>query len=361
MKDDKITINDVLEALAIRTNDVLRPDKKSKNKKNNAYFWVFKAIYLILLLVLVNIVFNSFQEIGVSLIYAVGKSLRSVLSFIWVISLSYIKGIVILYLLYDNYKVFVESDYYSNLYSDNRKMKNNKEVVFGAIELFLKVFAVFAMIAIAALATISVYAFFTIVIMLFKNIYIISPLIISIALFLISFFTFMHIKNKFFDKKQTIVKNYFIFSFMVLLIGVLFLGYETSSFEYMNKLPDEMRIISKEQRFTINEGQKINIANDSRLKNLEVIYDDTLEDEMIVKLDYFETANVRYSYYFNEYDDLNLEFSSRLDFHPENINDVFELFHSTFNRKTIYNYNLFKYPNIYVYINSKYKDDLKIK
>lgn len=361
MKEEKVTVNDVLEALAIRTNDVLRPDKKSKNKKNNAYFWVFKAIYLVLLLVLINIICDSFQSIGVSLIYAIGKSLRSVLSFIWVISLSYIKGIVILYLLYDNYKIFVESEYYKNLYADNRKLKNNKEVVFGTIELFLKVFAVFAMITIAGLATISIYGFFTIVIMLFKNIYVISPLIITGALFLISFFTFMHIKNKFFDTKQTIVKNHFIFAFVVLLLGVIFLGYETSSYEYMNKLPDEMPLVSKEQSFTIKEGQKINLSNDSKLKNLEVIYDETLGDEMIVKLDYFETAKVRYSYYFNENDDLNLEFSSRLDFHPENLNDVFDLFHSTFNRKVIYNYNLFKYPNIYVYINPSYKNDLIIK
>ena len=37
MENEKVTVNDVLEALAIRTNDVLRPDKKSPNKKNNAY------------------------------------------------------------------------------------------------------------------------------------------------------------------------------------------------------------------------------------------------------------------------------------------------------------------------------------
>lgn len=360
MKNDKVTVNDVLEALAIRLNDVLRPDKKSKNKRNNAYFWAFKFIFLILLLFLINIVFSSLQDIGVSLIYAISKSLRSVLSFVWVISLSYIKGIVILYLLFDNLKVFMESTYYDNLYETNRKLRSRKDTLFNIIELFLKVYAVFYMIGIACLAAISIYGFITIVIMLFRNIYIISPLIITGATFLLSFFTFMHIKNKFFGNKQTIEKNHFIFSFIVLIIGVLFFGYETSSYEYVNGLPIEMETIVKEKVFELEENKKINIKNNSKLNNIEVIFDDTLDNKMYVSFEYFETADVRYVYTFNEYDDLNLIFTSSLDFHPENVNDVFKLIHSTFNRKTIYNYNMFKYPNIIIRINPKYRKDIKI-
>lgn len=361
MENEKVTVNDVLEALAIRTNDVLRPDKKSPNKKNNAYYWAFKAMYLIVLLIIINIVFNSLEETGVSLIYAVAKSLRSILSFFWTLSLAYIKNLMILYLLYDNYKIFVESKYYDNLYEDNRKMKQRKITIFSIVELCLKVFAVFSMISIASLGAISVYAFFTIIFMQLKGVYIISPLIITVSTFLISFFTFMHIKNRFFFNKQTIVKNHFIFAFVLLVIGVVFFGYEISSYEYMNKLPDELPMVSKEQKFTITEGQKIKIKNDSKLNNLQIIYDDTLENVMVVQFDYFETAKVKYTYTLNEYDDLDLEFSSSLDFHPENINDVFDLVHSTFNRKIIYNYNLFKYPNIYVYINSKYEKNITVK
>ena len=196
MKSDKVTVNDVLEALAIRLNDVLRPDKKSKNKKNNAYFWAFKFILLIALLMLINYVFANFEEIGVSLIYAIGKSLRSVLSFIWIISLSYIKGLIILYLLYDNYKIFVESEYYKNLYETNRKMRQRKETFFKIIEIILKVYAVFYMIGISMLGIAAIYALFTILSMLLNNIYIISPIIIFGGLLLVSIFTFLHIKNR---------------------------------------------------------------------------------------------------------------------------------------------------------------------
>lgn len=360
MNNEKVSVNDVLEALAIRLNDVLRPDKKSKNKKNNAYFWTFKFIFLLLLIWLITIVFNSFEEFGVSLIYIIAKSLRSVLSIIWIVSLSYIKGLLILYLLFDNLKIFVESEYYDNLYESNRKLRLKKETVFKAIELILKVFAVFYMIGIAVVALVSAYILATIVFMLLKNVYVISPILIFGSILLISFFTFMHIKNKFFSIKQTISKNHFIFAFSILFLGVFFFGYETNSYEYKNQLPDGMELTHKEQVFTIKENQKIELKNNSKLDNLEVIYDDTLEDEMKVEFEYFETAEIRYVYTFNENDDLQLSFSSRLDFHSKNLEDVFNLVYSTFNRKTIYNYNLFKYPNITVRINPKYEKDLKI-
>ena len=361
MNKYKVSVNDVLEALAIRINDVLRPDKKSKSKKNNAYFWIFKCIFLVILLWIIHIVFESFQEIGVSLIYAIGKSLRSVLSIIWVASLSYIKGVLILYLLYDNYKIFVTSEYYDNLYRKNKNLRHKKEVLFKVVEVFLKVFAVLNMIVIAGLGAISVYALATIIIMLFENIHIISPLIIFAGTFLISFFTFMHIKNKFFGDKQTIFKNHFLFAFILLIIGIGCFWYETSSYEYVNGLPTDMNLVYKEQKFDLSEGQRIHIKNNSKLNNLKVVYDDTLEDEMVVQLEYFETANVKYYYTFNEYDDLDLTFTSSLDFHAENVLDVFKMINSTFNRKTIYNYNLFKYPNIYVFVNSKYQKYLSVK
>jgi len=359
MKND-LTINDVLEALAIRINDVLRPDKKSKNKKNNAYFWAFKLLLLLLLIFVIKGIFNAFEDIGVSLIYALGKSLRSILSFVWIVSVRYVKGLTILYLMYDNFKIFVNSEYYNNLYAKRNKLRNRKEVVFYIIELVLKVSSVFFMIAIAFLGFISIYTFTIVIIMLIKNIYIISPLIIFGALFLISLLTFLHIKNKFFDSKQTIKNNHFVFAFSILIIGVLSLGYEMSSYEYVNGLPIEMETIIKEASFDINENIKINIKNHSKLNNIEVVYDDNLNDEMYVYFEYFETANVKYTYTFNDKDNLDLSFSSSLDFHPSNVNDVFQLIHSTFNRKTMYNYNLFKYPNITIKINSKYKDALKI-
>lgn len=355
------SINDVLEALAIRINDILRPDKKSKNKKNNAYFWAFKLLLLILLIISISWMFKCFDKIGVAVIYFVANSLRSVLASIWSFSLAFIKGLMILYLLYDNFKIFIKSDYYKNLYANNRAMKSRKEFVFAGIELILKVFSVFFMIVVALFGVFAIYAFIIVIIMLIKNIYIISPLIITGSLFFLALITLLHIKNKFFDNIQTITNNHFIFAFSILVIGIFTLGYEMSSYEYINSLPVEMDLITKEASFDLNDDIKINLNNDSKLKNLVIEYDESLNDKMYISFEYFETANVKYTYTFNENDDLDLFFSSKLKFKPRNINDVFKLIHSTFNRKTMYNYNLFKYPNITVRVSPKYKKNITIE
>ena len=42
-KNEKVTSNDVLDALSIRLNDLLKIGKKgSVERKNSSYFWLFK-------------------------------------------------------------------------------------------------------------------------------------------------------------------------------------------------------------------------------------------------------------------------------------------------------------------------------
>ena len=43
MNKQGVTSNDILEALSIRINDTIRPNR-NKEKKNNAYFWIFKFV-----------------------------------------------------------------------------------------------------------------------------------------------------------------------------------------------------------------------------------------------------------------------------------------------------------------------------
>ena len=364
MKKNNLTVNDMLESLAIVINNALRPNKtnkNNKNNKNNAYFWFFKLLLLIFLIWMIKGAFNAFEDIGVNLIYAISKSLRSILSVVWVFSLKFIEGIIILYLLYDNFKVFVGSTYYDNLYSNNKKLCNRKNNVFYIIELLLKVSAVFFMIVVASLGIVAIYLFSIVIIMLIKNIYIISPLIIFASLFILFTITFLHIKNKFFGKEQTITTNHFIFAFSLVLIGFFLFNYEVGSYEYVNALPNEMDVIVKEKSFELQEDMKIKLVNNSKLDNIEIVYDETIGDEMFISFEYFETANVKYTYVFGDDDDLELIFSSSLKFRPKNVNDVFKMIHATFNRKTIYNYNLFKYPNIIIRINPKYEKSLTIK
>lgn len=353
MDKNKVNTSDVLEAMATSINDALRPHKKKNANKKDGYFWIFKFGLLIFYIIFIFILFYLFEEMGVSAIYAFGKSLRSVLSFIWVYVLDLIKYIVVISLLYDNLKMFKDSTYYKNLYRRNEKMLVKKESIFNITEDILKALGIILIIISGGLALAFLFAFIYLFILVINGTTFVSPLIVALAIFAASFFTFKNLLHRFFGTKGFFSKHYFIVSFLIIFVGVLFFGYEVSSFEYQEKLPYGFKLITKEVSFDIADVKNIYLKTDSKLDNLKVINDSTLEDEIKIVFEYYDTADVRYEYNFNEDNNLDLTFASNLDFDLSDSVDVLKLFVSTFNKKTMYNYNLFKYPNIYVYANSK--------
>ena len=361
MNKGSVTTNDILEALSLRVNDVLRPSKKRENKREDIFFWVFKFIFLVIYLIIIAWFFNQLRGLGVSIIYFIGKSLRSVLSAVWITVIGFMKEFIIVYILYDNFKIFKSSKYYENLYAKEKKLKAKKETVCKGIDVFFKVLSVGFMIITGFIAALSLFFAVYLIIMVLDGTFVISPIIIMLAIFGICYFTFKYIQNKFFDYKPVITKTYFIVSFLVLLLGVLLFGYEVSSFEYYNTLPRGLEVTQKEKTFKIDDKQRIILKSNSKLDNLKVILDEELKDEIKVKVEYFETAKVSYVYTFNDNDDLKLTFTSSLDFKADNVVDVMKLFMASFNNKTIYNYNLFKYPNIYVYANMETLNRISIQ
>ena len=360
MEKNKVTSNDVLEALSMRVNEVLRPAKKD-NKKNNAYFWIFKFLLLIIYIILINWIFEEVRGLGVSIIYLFGVSLRSVLSSIWIVVIGFMKELIILYLLYDHLKIFISSNYYECLYESDKKMKKKKESFFKAVDVFFKIVAGFFLFIVGIFSAVSLLSFIYMIVMLVNGTYLISPLIIALSIFVMCYFTFKFIQNKFYGGKAVITKHHFIVTTLVLILGIAFFGYETSSFEYKNTLPKDFEIIKKEKVFTLEEGQKIKLENVSKLNNMKILTDNELENEIKVVVEYYHTANVKYTYTFNEDDDLKLTFSSSLNFAPDDFEYVLKLFVETFNSKTMYNYNMFKYPNIYVYANSDDIERIKVE
>jgi hypothetical protein len=240
-------------------------------------------------------------------------------------------------------------------------MLKNKKKVFKVVKIVLQVLAGIYMVIVAALAAFVLFAIIYMISMVVGGTTIISPFIICVALFAICFFTFRHIQEIFFNSKKPINKNYFILSFGVLILGILCFGYETSSFEHNNVLPDTFELTKKEEVFKINDNQKINLLNSSKLNNIKVKADDNLHDEIKIVFEYYKTADVRYVYQLNEEDNLNLMFVSNLNFEIGDSIDVLNLFSDTFKNKTIYNYNLFKYPNIYVYANTSDLSRIKLR
>lgn len=356
---EKITSNDVLDALSIRVNDLLKTTRVgTTDKKNSAYFWLFKLLLLMLYLWIICILFRATRELGVSLIYFFGKSLRSILSIGWVTITSLAEGIIVLYIVYQNACVFTESAFYKKLYHTDKPMKEKKDKVFNFIKGALQGVSIVFLVIIGFIATLALFIGAISINFLIDGVWIISPIIICLAIFAVCYNAFKYIQNKFFGIKTSITYNSILLSIIVLIIGVGAFGYETSSYEYKNGLPLGFETIKQIEKFDVSKVKSINIVSDTKLNNIKVLVDNDLVNDIRVELEYFETANVSYIYKFNEDEKLDLEITSDLNFKVENIFDVAKLASATFNNNTIYNYNLFKYPNITVYVNEKMADKI---
>lgn len=345
--------DDILDSLSLRVNDILKTDKKIDDKKNNIYFWLFKFLLLIIYLIFINLIFNAIRELGISLIYYVGVSLRGIASFLYSSITIFTQGIVTLYILFKNLAIFMNSNYYKRLYSKDKIMNKKKKNLFGAIYLVLKYLSIPYLIIVSFAAAISLTIFTILAYLSLNGIYSISSILISLTLFALCYFLFRAIQKSFFTSGILVTKKPFYIIFVILFISIILFGYETSSYEYNETLPNDFELEDKEIFFNIADINNVKIKSGSKYENINIYVDDTLENEIRIELSYFPTAKISYTSLFNETDNLLLKFDSKMNFKVENVEDVLKLGIATLENKTIYNYNLFKYPSIKVFTSKK--------
>jgi len=365
---DRTEEDDILDALSLRINETLKTEKKIDDKKNNVYFWLFKFIILLIYLGIINIVLISFGELGRLAIYHFSNSLRSVFVFFWDIFINFFKDIISLYVVFKNLKIFMNSSYYKRLYSNDKEMYSKKNKFFKVLYLIFKYLSVPYLLGLSFISAIVLSIFIVLVYTALNGVYSVSLMVISLAIFGICYSVFNVIQNKFLDKKSSVTLKSGIVVFSVFLLGIVLFGYEFGNYSYENGLPLNFETEKKVLYFDIESNKDIIIKTRSKYDNMKFFVDDSLEDEIRIELEYFETADVNYISHFNSRDDLYLEFDSDVSFELVNVEDVVKLSYETIKDQTIYNYNMFKYPTIDVYVNSKniskvtlldYKDDIK--
>ena len=345
--------DDILDALSIRINQTLKTEKKIDDKKNNVYFWLFKFIILIIYLLFINLCFDVVKDLGIALIYYFGTTLRSMFSFTLSFIMEFTKGIIILYVLFKNLKIFMNSTYYNRLYSKDRTMQKKKNKFFKIIYLILKYLSVPYLVITAFSAAIILSITTALLYLTIKGMYSIGALLITILLFTFFYYTFRAIQNKFFNSEVLVTKKHFYVIFILLLVSTVIFGFEINSYDYSDSLPSSFVLEKKERKFDISEVENISIKSNAKYKNIDIYTDNSLDGEIRIEITYFNTANVSYNYFFNSNDDLLLKFNSTINFEIDNVEDLLKLGVETLRTKTLYNYNLFKYPIISIYANQK--------
>lgn len=352
--------DDILDALSLRINSTLKTEKKIDDQKNNVYFWLFKFIALAFYLLIINVIFSMLRAAGVDLIYSIAVSLRGILSLIWTGIIEFARGIFTLYLLFKNIKIFMNSSYYKRLYAKDEEMNKKKKKFFKTTSSILKYLSVPFLLFLSFLVAF-LLAFLTLqVYMLINRMYSASLILITLILTFICYAIFRNIQYKFFNLGSIVRKRTITMMVIFFLFSLLLFSYETSGYEVNSSLPIGFKIENKTMYFDVMRGQDIILKTGSKYENIHIYTDDTLINQIRLELEYFETSNANYTYYFNETDDLFMEFNSELDFHVKDFDYVLKLVIDTIRDKTLYNYNLFKYPTINIYVSSDYLDNVTL-
>jgi hypothetical protein len=354
MKKNKFRVertegDDILDALSLRINQDLRTEKQIDDKKNNVYFWLFKFLILIVYILVVNALFVAVKELGVSLIYLFAVSLRSVLSFVFKTGITFIQFLFTTYVLLKNLKIFTDSTYYKRLYAKDRYMLKRKRRFFGIIENVLKAFGIVHLVFIGFIAIFLISILTMLATLAFNGLYMLSLTAIAIILLIMCFLVFEEIKSKFFGYKSKIRKEHLYVGLLALIFALVCFGYETNSYKVNSSLPENMETVTQSFNITLPNIEKVYISSNAKFNNMELKVDESLNNEVRIEVEYYETARVSYVSYFNTNNNLELRFDGETQFELKNLEDVFKLGVETIRNKTMYNYNMFKYPKIRVY------------
>ena len=353
--------DDILDALSMRINQDLRTEKAIDDKKNNVYFWLFKFLILIVYLIVINAFFELVKELGVSLIYLFAVSLRSVLSTIYMAGITFIQFIFTTYVLLKNLKIFTGSTYYKRLYSKDRYMQKKKRRFFGVIESVLQAFGIVYLVFIGIISVFLIGIVIMLISLALNNLYMFSLLAIVIILLVMCFFIFEEIRSKFFGYKSKIKKEYLYVGLLALIFAIICFGYETNSYKLNPGLPENMETVTHGFNMTLPNIEDVYISSNAKFNNIELKVDESLTDTLRVEVEYYETAKVSYVSYFNDDNNIELRFDGETDFKLKNVQDVFKLGMETIKNKTMYNYNMFKYPKVRVYVSMGDYDRIHIE
>lgn len=352
--------DDYLDALSHHINKLLKTEKDISDKKSNVYFWIVKFILFLIYIKLIGLIFDGLAIGGVNLIYYFSISLRSIFSALYVSIISFAKTLLILYMSYKNLSIFMNSSYYKRLYSKDKDMKKKKGTIFNIAYNILKYLSIAHLIVLGVLSgIISLMIVLLIVLFVKTKAYSIGISTFLIVSLIISVCLYKEIYNKFFGVGKGINRKLFICLFILLIATVSVFGIETRNYSYKEILPDFFDSTTKEISFDIKDLNKIVLKTNTRYDNVKIYADDSLTDEIKVLFTYSETARPYYVNYI-ENDKLLLTFDSYFLPKLGTIEDLLRLSCDTIKNKTIYNYNMLKYPEISVYVNSKIKDKIEI-
>lgn len=156
--------------------------------------------------------------------------------------------------------------------------------------------------------------------------------------------------------------KFIIIGFIVFLLGIIVYNVEIKDFEKREGLTSNFNMESLVLNYDINKNKVYRFTNDGTNKNLKLYINNNLTDEIKVIVSYVDYSRVQY-----DFDTLSLndkqvsviDFETDKDLYFHDLKNLVGLGFVSFREKVIYNYSLLEYPEIQIFVNEKYRENIE--
>lgn len=325
---------------------------RTKHGKNVVRISLYTLI-LIFVLRILELPFFLLAAIGDQVLDVSVTSFSTILKFIWKTALYYTYIIYIIISLYIFINDLLNKKSLIKISKKDSDNKNFKEILI-AIKKFIKTLVYLSIIPILFIIVITIFSLIYLISIAIKGTY-----LISLFIFLISLISFgvvailailSNLKAGETKRKHLIILTSISIIFFLSSIFALIL--ETKDYSYKNQLTNDFKILESETSYNLNakDYDTVKITSD---RNIFVIKDDDLKDQIIVKINRAETSVAKYeSIVIKDELKINIDFELNLKLsHIEKLNNFIK---KCIEDKTIYNYTKLKYGDIQIFVNPNY-------
>lgn len=150
--------------------------------------------------------------------------------------------------------------------------------------------------------------------------------------------------------------------FIVFLLGATWFYIETIDYNVSANLSNNINIKEEKLEYEISNDKIFVITNRNSNSNIQLFIDNSITNKVKIEVEHADILNVISNYYLiNDYGkELNkIDFESVLSISKNSVLSLYDLGIDSLKDKTIYNYNLLRYPTIKVYVHEDYRENIK--
>lgn len=151
-----------------------------------------------------------------------------------------------------------------------------------------------------------------------------------------------------------------IIGFIIFIVGIICFSLEIKTFD-SNPFVSSFKMKQEILEYKIDEEDIYRITNSEIDTNVNLYIDNNLSNKMKIIVSHPVITKINYKYLNvdKEKDFISIDFDSSLELKIENLKTLLGMGINSIKEQVKYDYNLLEYPNIKVFVNEKYKDNIE--